>query len=170
VLQKLQLTAGSYVHATCHRAENTDDLRRLAQVLGGLATLARSKRVVLPIHPRTLGKVREFGLDGALGGITVIDPVSYLEMVALEKHAEAIVTDSGGVQKEAFFYRVPCVTARDETEWVETVDSGWNTLAGADAGKIVAAVLQPGTRRQDVNPYGAGNAAELILDVLLELH
>jgi UDP-GlcNAc3NAcA epimerase len=168
VLQKLDLTPAGYVLATCHRAENTDDPQRLAQVIEGLATLARSRRVVLPIHPRTLGKVRQFGLDAALAGVTVIEPVSYLEMVALEKHAAAIVTDSGGVQKEAFFYRVPCVTARDETEWVETVDSGWNTLVGADAAKIVAAVLRDRAPTQDVNPYGAGNAAELIVDRLLD--
>ena len=167
VLQRLGLTAGEYVLATCHRAENTDDPQRLTQVITALATLARSRRVVLPIHPRTLGKVRQFGLEDALAGITVIEPVSYLEMVALEKHAQAIVTDSGGVQKEAFFYRVPCVTARDETEWVETVDAGWNTLTGADADKIVAAVLGGQAQRRDINPYGAGNAAELILDALL---
>jgi UDP-GlcNAc3NAcA epimerase len=159
-----------YVLATCHRAENTDDRNRLEGIVRGLSGIATTRPVVLPLHPRTRGKLREFGLEAALGGITLIEPVSYLDMVTLEKNAEVIVTDSGGVQKEAFFYRVPCVTVRDETEWVETVACGANTLAGADPAAIVGAVeralaVHPASTP---SPYGDGRAAEKILDALMK--
>jgi UDP-GlcNAc3NAcA epimerase len=168
ILTRLGVSKGKYVLATCHRAENTDDPVRLRGILAGLSAVTPGRRVILPLHPRTRGRIQEFRLDDQLGGVTVIDPVSYLEMVVLEKHAEVIVTDSGGVQKEAFFYRVPCVTVRDETEWVETVEAGWNTLVGADAQRITAAIEGHARReRQEVDPYGRGDAAERILDVLL---
>lgn len=168
LLDRLGLRPRCYVLATCHRAENTDDRARLEGVVRGLAAVAATRPVVLPLHPRTRGKLREFGLESALAGVTLVEPVSYLDMVTLEKNAEVIVTDSGGVQKEAFFYRVPCVTARDETEWVETVASGWNTLVGADPQRLAEAVAgHAGRARTDVQPYGAGDAAERILAVLL---
>jgi UDP-GlcNAc3NAcA epimerase len=168
VLTRLGIQSKSYVLATCHRAENTDDAARLAGIIAALAAVTSRRKVILPAHPRTLAKIREFGLFERLGGVSLIEPVSYLEMVMLEKHAAVIVTDSGGVQKEAFFYRVPCVTVRDETEWVETVRAGWNTLVGADPEKIIASIMSDsqGTRR-DLSPYGSGDAAERILDVLL---
>jgi UDP-GlcNAc3NAcA epimerase len=168
ILKQLGLTPKQYVLATCHRAENTDTAENLAGVISGLARVAASKRVILPLHPRTQGKIREFGLSDALDGITVIEPVSYLNMVALEKNAEVIVTDSGGVQKEAFFYDVPCVTTRGETEWVETVAAGWNVLVGTDAERIVSEVLSPNRRaRANVRPYGSGDAAQRIVDLVL---
>jgi UDP-GlcNAc3NAcA epimerase len=168
ILERLSLTPKQYVLATCHRAETTDNADSLAGVIDGLARIAANKRVVLPLHPRTQGKIREFGLSAALGSITVIEPVSYLNMVALEKNAEVIVTDSGGVQKEAFFYDVPCVTTRAETEWVETVDAGWNVLVGTDAERIAAEVLSPDQRtRATVRPYGNGDAALRIVDLIM---
>jgi UDP-GlcNAc3NAcA epimerase len=170
ILARLGVAPKAYVLATCHRAENTDNRENLAGVVRGLACLAASRPVVLPIHPRTREKIREYGLVGALGSVTVIEPVSYLDMVALERHAEVIVTDSGGVQKEAFFYRVPCVTAREETEWVETVSAGWNTLVGSDSAKMIEAVNRHAQQeRLDANPYGVGDAAERILDIMLRL-
>lgn len=168
ILQRLDLTPKQYVLATCHRAENTDDAQNLTGVIAGLRAVAEQKRVILPLHPRTQGKIKEFGLSTALGNISVIEPVSYLNMVALEKNAEVIVTDSGGVQKEAFFYEVPCVTTRSETEWVETVAAGWNVLVGTDAGRIAAEVLSPNQRtRAKVRPYGSGDAARRIVDLVL---
>lgn len=168
ILARLGVTPKGYVLATCHRAENTDDPKNLGGIVLGLAGIAASRPVILPLHPRTRAKIREYGMLGALGGVMVIEPVSYLDMIALERNAEVIVTDSGGVQKEAFFYRVPCITAREETEWVETVDAGWNTLVGADSVEMTEAVKRhTEQRRVEANPYGAGDAAKRILDLLL---
>jgi UDP-GlcNAc3NAcA epimerase len=168
ILTRLGVAPKRYVLATCHRAENTDDRRKLEGIMVGLASIAGSMSVVFPVHPRTRSKLQEFGLDARLGGVTTIDPVSYLEMVALEQSAALIVTDSGGVQKEAFFYRVPCVTTRDETEWVETVEAGWNTLTSSDAGRIADAFERRGAaERRDIRPYGTGDAAQRIVDLLL---
>lgn len=167
-LGQIGVSPKKYVLATCHRAENTDDPAALAGIVRGLATIATARPVVLPIHPRTRAKIAEYGMLDALGAVTVVDPVSYLDMVTLEKNAEFIVTDSGGVQKEAFFYRVPCITTREETEWVETVDAGWNTLVGSDPARIAAAVELLGrAQRREVNPYGVGDAAQRVLDLLI---
>src|SRR5205823_3314580 len=119
------LKPGEYILATIHRAENTDDPARLRAVVDGLAAVARQMPIVLPIHPRTRAAIGPRVGENAL---RVIDPVGYIDMACLEKHARLIVTDSGGVQKEAFFHRVPCITLRDETEWVELVELGWNRL------------------------------------------
>lgn len=169
ILASLDLEPGRYVLATCHRAENTDDPRNLHQILKGLETLADTIGVVFPIHPRTERKVREYGFGDCLKKLCVTQPVSYLDMVMLEKNACAIVTDSGGVQKEAFFYRVPCITVRNETEWVETVESGWNAVVGALADRMVKAfeTLTGSGNRTDVQPYGDGHAAERIIELLL---
>lgn len=168
LLTQLGLTPKAYVLSTCHRAETTDDPVQLEGIVTGLAEIAKRRAVVLPIHPRTRGKLVEFGLMDRLTGVQLIEPVSYLDMVTLEKNAEVIVTDSGGIQKEAFFYRVPCVTTRRETEWVETVEAGWNVLVGTDAQAMVAAVESHAQqKRLDVHPYGDGDAANRILDLLL---
>ena len=170
ILARHGVVPKKYILATCHRAENTDEPKRLAGIVQGLAILAKSQPVILPLHPRTKAKIAEYGLLDDLGDISVIEPVSYLEMIALEKNAAIIVTDSGGVQKEAFFYRVPCVTTREETEWVETVTSGWNTLVSSEASSMVRAIERiPGLERLNVSPYGEGNAAERILGVLLDV-
>ena len=168
-LAKLGLREGGYTLATCHRAENTDDAKKLKGIILGLTALAHEHPVILPLHPRTKAKIAEYGLSPFVGQLKIIDPASYLEMVALEKNARLIVTDSGGVQKEAFFYQVPCVTVRDETEWVETVDAGWNILASADRDSIVHAashVLR--CAKTMVSPYGDGQAANLILQYISE--
>ena len=171
VLHDLDLEPRGYVLATCHRAENTDDRSRLTGVLTALGEIARDQPVVLPLHPRTKKQVSEFGLAGLLQGITVTEPLSFFDMVALEVSAACIATDSGGVQKEAFFYQVPCVTMRDETEWVETVESGWNQVVGADSERIVAAIRQPGSRSgTQPQPYGDGRASGRILELLLQQH
>lgn len=166
VLEQLGLPPGGYALATVHRAENTDDPVRLAAVVGGLAALAGTLPVVWPLHPRTRGVLaRHPALQAQAASLRLIEPVGYLDMVALERHAALIATDSGGVQKEAFFHRVPCVTLRDETEWVELVDAGWNRLAPPTTAAAVAAALHAalGTQGQAVQPYGAGDAAQRIV-------
>jgi len=166
VLSRLGLKPKEYVLATIHRAENTDDAERLAAIIDGLDLTARTVPVVWPMHPRTRGVLEESGRLGQLAnGVHVIDPVGYLDMVQLEKYATVIATDSGGVQKEAFFYQVPCVTVRDETEWVELISSGWNRLAPpADGASLAGAITSAaGSVGEAVRPYGDGDAAEKIV-------
>jgi UDP-GlcNAc3NAcA epimerase len=171
VLERLSLAPKSYYLATVHRAENTDDPQRLAGILA--AFRESPLPIILPLHPRTrktLGAAAE-----ALGGrVRVIDPVPYLDMLMLERNARLILTDSGGVQKEAYWFGVPCVTLRDETEWVELVEAGCNRLVGADAGAILAAIrafeagggVLPEARPTDL--YGDGHSAEKVVAVLAE--
>lgn len=167
VLELLGQKPGTYALATCHRAENTDISSRLSEILSALAALAEQMPVVFPLHPRTRKLVNEYGLSHHLKKLVLTDPLSFLDMVALEQAAQMILTDSGGVQKEAFFYRVPCITMRDETEWVETVESGWNKLVGADSTKIIAAASTIQRPASQTMPYGEGNASRQILGRLL---
>ena len=169
VLDRHGLTRKDYVLATVHRRENTDDRVRLKAILEGLQELAADRPVVLPLHPRTRGRVEEFGLNKRLNGLTVIPPVGYLDMVMLERSAEFIVTDSGGVQKEAYFHGVPCVTLRNETEWVELLEMGWNVLC-PPATRSLKETLSALQKRPkcDSRPYGDGTAADRIIEVLLE--
>jgi UDP-GlcNAc3NAcA epimerase len=166
LLQRLCLSPKSYVLSTIHRAENTDHPARLAAIVDALEMMALDLPVVWPLHPRTRVVLQKSGrLDVLAQRVKLIEPVGYLEMVQLEKYAGVIATDSGGVQKEAFFYKVPCVTLRDETEWVELVESGWNRLAPpTDSLSLRLAIKGAvGNRGKDVEPYGQGNAAELIV-------
>src|SRR2546422_2596510 len=159
----LGLTSGKYALATVHRAENTDDPERLRGILRALEAL--EVPVILPLHPRTQKMIAEFGLTAA-DSIRVVEPVGYLEMLALEASAAIILTDSGGVQKEAYHFGVPCLTLRDETEWTETLEFGWNRLCGADPERIAAAALQLPTQETPRPPlYGDGHAAERIVAV-----
>lgn len=170
LLSDLGLSAGQFALATCHRAENTDDPKRLAGILSALAAIAEEIPVVLPLHPRTRKLVAQNGLTEYLTKLTVTEPMPFLDMVASEQAARLILTDSGGVQKEAFFYGVPCVTMRDETEWIETVESGWNRLTAPLRENIVAAAQEAMTRlpgREGNEPYGDGRAADQILSLLL---
>ncbi|MEZ5552614.1 MAG: UDP-N-acetylglucosamine 2-epimerase (non-hydrolyzing) [Pseudomonadales bacterium] len=168
ILERLKLTHRQYILATCHRAENTDDPNRLREILEALAQLAGHAPVVLPLHPRSRKQIAAIGYQQLLDSLIITEPLAFLDMISLERSAKAILTDSGGVQKEAFFYRVPCFTMRDETEWVETVESGWNQIVGADRNRIVEAVLACGPPvRADASPYGDGHASEAILR---ELH
>jgi UDP-GlcNAc3NAcA epimerase len=167
VLSRLSLRPGGYILATCHRAENTDDPARLSAILSALSKVAQTIPVVLPLHPRTRSVIRRDNFEPLLGDVKVIEPVSFLDMIRLEESARTIVTDSGGIQKEAFFFRIPCITLRDETEWTETVDSGWNRLAGADEEAIVEGVLSAQCQSAWLPLYGDGNAGERILGLLL---
>lgn len=137
VLKRLGLNEKQYILATIHRAENTDDADRLRGIAAGLGGL--DGIVALPLHPRTREALKRAGVTLAQN-VRVLDPTGYLDMVRLESAARVIVTDSGGVQKEAFWLGVPCITLREETEWVETIDAGWNRLAGTDPTSIVAGV------------------------------
>jgi len=166
LLDDLDVSDARFVLATLHRAENTDDPDRLRVAVEALAELAADLPVILPLHPRTGGALEAAGID--TGPIRLISPVGYLDMLALEAGAAVVVTDSGGVQKEAFFHRRPCVTIRDETEWVELVDLGWNRLAPpTDVASVVAAVRAAiGSSGADAAPYGDGRACDEIIEAL----
>ena len=167
--ERFALDASGYVLVTVHRAENTDAPERLRTIVEALTRVADHMQVVWPLHPRTRAALQREGLLDSLGAkITLIDPQGYLAMVALERRATVIATDSGGVQKEAFFHKVPCVTLRDETEWIELVNSGWNRLAPPIDGRALADTIE-GMRGHlgiEVEPYGKGDAAGKIADVL----
>jgi UDP-GlcNAc3NAcA epimerase len=170
LLHQLNLKPKEYILATIHRAENTDHPDRLMEIFKALAEISSDIPVVLPLHPRTKKILGTFGnFDLQHSNIKFIDPVGYLDMVQLEKYAALIATDSGGVQKEAFFFKVPCVTLRDETEWVELVAGGWNVLAPpTDAADILAKIKQRlGSTGADIAPYGNGDAATRIVEEIL---
>ena len=167
----LDLSEGQYVLATIHRAENTDEPARLRAIIGAIAQVSKDRRVVLPVHPRTRNAIRNAGLS-LPDTLHLIEPVSYLDMVMLECGAELIVTDSGGVQKEAYFFRVPCLTLRNETEWVELVQCGWNRLLAPTDEAAVAEGIRTALRagRPDTwlaSLYGDGAAADAIASCLL---
>jgi len=167
ILADLGLDNKSYLLATCHRPQNTDDPAALSAIVSALADCG--EMVVFPVHPRTRGFLTSAGLDQSIDrarNIRLIEAVGYLDMIQLEKHARLIVTDSGGVQKEAYFYRTPCITLRPETEWVETVADGWNVLVGADRERILSAInnLIPPVLQHD--HYGDGRASEAIAEIL----
>jgi len=146
VIRDHRLESKSYFLATVHRAENTNDANRLAEILRALEELAQTSTIVWPVHPRTRKRMEELDLLPKSERLQLIEPVPYLDMLLLTSHAALVLTDSGGLQKEAMWLRVPCVTMRDETEWVETVESGWNRLAGADSKLIVASAREMLTR------------------------
>lgn len=159
--------ASQFALATIHRAENTDDPGRLLGIMQALEEIACTiSPVVLPLHPRTRNKLGELGWQSQK--IEITKPVSYLQMLLLESRARFVLTDSGGVQKEAYFFRVPCITLRDETEWIETLENRCNFLAGADPAKIVAGAAQAGQSGPWSAAYGNGDAATAILDALME--
>ncbi len=171
ILDRLALGKGAYLLSTVHRAENTDAPERLSAIVDALLEVAREIAVVLPLHPRTRGALERLGrLPAAQAGLTLIDPVGYLDMVMLERHASLIATDSGGVQKEAYFYGVPCVTLREETEWTELVACGANRLAPPLAsGPVQAALFEVLRAERKAFPpglYGNGDAGGLIANAL----
>jgi UDP-GlcNAc3NAcA epimerase len=159
-----------YALLTLHRAENTDDAARLRAILAAANSIARSFPMLLPLHPRTRAAIERLGDFSPSAGLKFCGPVSYFEMLVLEANARTILTDSGGVQKEAFFHRVPCITLRDETEWVETVELGWNVLCGADPERILGAwnAIDQEHLRRDAAPYGDGHAADHVVRCLAE--
>lgn len=161
------LAPGGYVLVTVHRAAATDTREALGALVGVLGAIGEP--AVFPVHPRTRHKLEEAGLWEAVTRIPslhVVPPVGYLDFTALLTSARAVVTDSGGVQKEAYFHNVRCVTLRDETEWVETVDGGFNALTGMDPVKVAAALRSTDWPAEHPDYYGDGHAAELIADIV----
>ena len=163
ILEALGLQGDTYLLATIHRAGNTDNRENLAGILAGLG--ATGETVVLPLHPRTRHALAGWGLAPA-ANVRPIEPVGYLDMLVLERNARLILTDSGGVQKEAYWLGVPCLTLREETEWVETVEVGWNVLVGTSAERIVQAVRDFHPQGERSALFGDGRAGELIARIL----
>ncbi len=164
LVSELSLEPGSHYVATIHRAESTDDPARLAEIATALANL--DKPVVLLAHPRVLAKAREHGIELNQGSLLVHEPLPYHNLIASVMASAGVITDSGGLQKEAFLLRVPATTVRTETEWVETVELGWNVLA-LSAEEIAAAATRPAPADTDATPYGDGKAAERVVEVLI---
>jgi len=160
ILARLSLQKGGYYLATVHRAANTDNMDNLRQIISALGDIADSDSpVVFSVHPRTKKAISSIKIGNLSSRLIMIDPVSYLDMMVLEANAKVILTDSGGVQKEAVFLKVPCVTLRDETEWVETVSSGYNILAGAKKERIKKALSKAKNLKvRPFNVYGNGKA------------
>ena len=170
-LRSLGLVPKAYYLATVHRAENTDSAENLHGIFAAFGEIQQCHPVIVALHPRTRQFLRTHQV-GLPEGVRLLDPLSYFEMIELELHARIILTDSGGVQKEAFFAETPCLTLREETEWVETTTANANILCGSSAARIVAALRQfeDGRVVPDfaASPYGAGNAAEKIVGALLQ--
>ena len=171
VLDRLGVRPKEYVLATIHRAANTDDRARLQAIMDAMARSGTG--VIMLLHPRTRDRLKAFGLEGlahGTGSLRIVDPVGYFDMLVLEKNARGIVTESGGVQKEAYMLEVPCVTVRCETEWVETVEAGWNTLVGETVERIPETIEAAGAT-PEAHPmfYGDGAAAGRIARTLATL-
>ncbi|WP_194422099.1 non-hydrolyzing UDP-N-acetylglucosamine 2-epimerase [Microbacterium abyssi] len=165
LVEELGLEPGAYYVATIHRAENTDDPQRLAEVAGGLAHL--DKPVILLAHPRVVARAAAAGVELTQGSLIAHTPLAYPDLIAAALSSAGIVTDSGGLQKEAFLLGVPCTTVRTETEWVETIELGWNVLANTSA-EIAAGVTRPRPVETDAAPYGDGHAAGRVVQTLLD--
>ena len=169
ILAQLGYHDREYGLCTVHRAANADDPARLRILFRGLSTLSRSLPVVVPIHPRTRHSLEKMGMiDQLAPGVRLVDPVGYLDMVRLERSAALVLTDSGGVQREAFFHKVPCVTFRNETEWPELVEAGWNCLVALeDPARFAAeAISRIGSKGQAIDSFGDGRAATRIARAL----
>ncbi len=153
-----------FVLATIHRAENTDNLDKLKKIFNGLS--ASPIPVILPLHPRTKSKLNDQNIIVGKN-IFIVEPVGYLEMIWLESNCSIVCTDSGGVQKEAYFFQKPCLTLRDETEWIELVNTGWNTLVGCNEEAIIEGIKDFKSPNDNLALYGDGNSSKLIVDELL---
>jgi len=170
--EKISLDTFGLIHknfglCTLHRQENTDSPKRLENILSALREIAKDIPLVMPLHPRTRHKIEQQQKSNALNGITVLDPMPYLEMQRLQMSAKLILTDSGGMQKEAYFHQVPCITMRDETEWIETLENNFNVLVGATKEEIIKAVNNTSKKiNMPDQPFGNGKASEEIVKAL----
>ena len=185
ILQKLNIKKGEFILATVHRAENTDNPTRFQNIMKSFQEIASpNSPLILPLHPRSRKFIEKNDIELNSSNVLVIDPVGYIDMVQLEKNAGVIITDSGGVQKEAFFAKIPCITLRDQTEWTETINMGWNCLTGDNPKAIGEAFALcrnsiqgkppfPTSNSEGIrllSPYGDGRAAEKIVNMLSHLH
>src|SRR2546427_9551517 len=166
--KRLGLTPKGYVLATVHRPANVDDRATLESILRAFRECGET--VVLPAHPRTRNRMREFGLDAGLpANLRVIDPVDYLDFLSLLIQSKKVATDSGGVQKEAYFFGIPCITLRDETEWIETMEDGWNAVVGTGTEEVVHAIRHFNPEGTKSKSFGDGHAADRIAELLESL-
>ncbi|RDD60144.1 non-hydrolyzing UDP-N-acetylglucosamine 2-epimerase [Ferruginivarius sediminum] len=171
LLKQLSIQSGKYALATIHRAENTDDIHRLCAIFTALRNLSREITVVLPLHPRTRARLNAARLlEQVQQELVMIEPVGYMDMAALTRHAALVVTDSGGLQKESYFHGIPCAILRDCTEWIELVQLGWNELISPSAHDISERLVQLLWRetppRATDGPFGDGHAAEAIAETI----
>lgn len=164
---KYKLDLRNYFLCTIHRAENTNNQIRIKEIVEGLNQLAVSNKIVIPVHPRTENILRSFNISKE---IILIEPVGYLEMISLIKNSNLVLTDSGGLQKEAYFFNKYCVTLRDQTEWVELVNNGFNFLVGANSSQIIRTVEELKEKEfvKHIDLYGGGKASERILKCLID--
>ena len=171
-LSKWNVTDGNYALCTIHRAENTDNLSRLQSIFDALREIAKELPVILPIHPRTRQLLKRLDKETWLKSINILEPLPFLEMLRLEMSAKVILTDSGGIQKEAYFHEVPCITLRDETEWVELVESGWNILCPPSSCDLIKSVDKMLNIEFDEHPnfYGDGKSADKILSTIINIY
>jgi len=173
IIDRLELSDKEYNLLTLHRAENVDRVERLRSILNGIVN--SNVKTVFPIHPRTKRRLREFGISLENTNVKVIESVGYVEMLKLLKHAKTVLTDSGGLQKEAFWSKTPCITLRDRTEWVETIDIGVNFLVGADTERITQTINLIEKRYDSIirkfvgNPFGDGYASRKIVEIIRSL-
>jgi UDP-GlcNAc3NAcA epimerase len=160
----------SYILCTIHRAENTNDLTRLSNIANALNEIANDRKVILPIHPRTAQIIKQSSQIYLHPNILIIEPVGFLEMHWLLQHCSIVMTDSGGVQKEAFFHGKPCVTLRDETEWIELVNAGFNIISPPMNVNILVDVEKAMSLQVDqtLDLYGDGTTGKKIVDIILE--
>ncbi|MBI2541594.1 UDP-N-acetylglucosamine 2-epimerase (non-hydrolyzing) [Candidatus Woesearchaeota archaeon] len=169
ILKDLNIKKGIYMVATVHRAGNSDDKKKLKNIIG--AFVESGEKIIFPVHPRTAKAMQSCGIGRKFENTNVIAirPLSYTDMLVLEKNAKKILTDSGGVQKEAYFFKVPCITLRDSTEWVETVNDGWNMLVGADKPKILDAMKKFNPKGKQRENYGGGSSVKNIINILKKI-
>lgn len=168
IVDTLNLKEKAFSLATIHRAENTDSEKRLGHIVNALLDYGKNHQVVMPLHPRTKVKLEAYDLLDALKStVQLVEPLGYLDMLALENQAQLVITDSGGVQKEAYFSAVPCVTLRDETEWLELVDLGWNKLCSPEERFAIPEQWQPDAGSYNNVVYGRGDAAINILNQIV---
>jgi len=167
VAELLERCRDGFYMVTVHRQENTDDAGRLMNIMTALKEIAEKTPVILPIHPRTKKELTGTGIG--IENIVCIDPVGYFDMICLLDNCRAVFTDSGGVQKEAYFFRKPCITLRDETEWVELVEHGYNCLVGAERERIIVAEKEfvQQVRDYSISLYGDGRAGEKIIELII---
>ena len=173
ILSRLKLNPKEYYSVTIHRAENTDDKNNLKNIMLALLEISKGKPVVFPVHPRTKKTLKKLHVSqGASNRFHMIEPISYFDMLMLLKNAKKILTDSGGVQKEAYIFGIPCITMRNNTEWIETVESGWNMIVGADQKKITESILKssPTTNSSTSELFGDGKTAEKIIKILVKIN
>ncbi len=165
ILKNLNLKPKNYMLLTIHRASNTGDFKKLKKIIEAAAK--SGKNIVFPCHPGTRNKIKKAKLP-EFSNLKIINPVGYIDMIALEDNSEKIITDSGGVQKEAYWLKVPCITLRDNTEWVETAKTKWNILTGSDYSKIIKAIkyFNPPSKRH--NYFGSGRAAQKMIKIIME--